>query len=267
MAKKRQDNQPAETAKPVKQTPKPQKPQRAASSLPWHPALRLLVSLLVLFHLLAVFVAPWDLATSEAYPPGYMPPTDSLGRPQRPDVNVIQQPIVSRFLRRNRVIRNYLNLLYLNHGYEFFAPDPAGTHVIDYKVSQADGSLIEGRFPSLKEQWPRLLYHRHMMLADQLVMINDELMRIAEATGSRIPFAGQMYAEHLATLYGGQANLDLRIHILLSQQQVLDGLAPDDPSTYRLMNTVSGNPRPKRNTTDAGSTGSEAPIVIPGASQ
>jgi hypothetical protein len=63
----------------------------------------------------------------------------------------------------------YITFLFLNHGYFFFAPDPGPNHLVDYKVEFDDGRLpIEGRFPNLKEQQPRLLYHRYFMLSEAL---------------------------------------------------------------------------------------------------
>ena len=47
----------------------------------------------------------------------------------------------------HRFFRHYLNLVYMNHGYEFFAPDPAGTHLVSYRVAKPDGTTVEGRFP------------------------------------------------------------------------------------------------------------------------
>ena len=260
MAKQRPDNSSSEGAAPARQPAQPRKAPRAATGLPWHAAWRILVSLLVVLHLLAVFVAPWDLATFAALPPGYQGATDSLGRPLPPGRDVLQEPIVTRFLR-GTFFRNYLNLLYLNHGYEFFAPDPAGSFVIDYRVTKTDGTLVEGRFPDLSAQWPRLLYHRHMMLAAQLEMINNQLVQM----GKRLPFTGQVLAEHLATLHGGQATLDLKNHLLLSPERVLAGRPLDEPSTYRLLGTITGNPRPERRSHSANGSQSEAPIAIPGA--
>ena len=124
---------------------------------------------------------------------------------------------------------DYLNLLYLNHGYEFFAPDPAGTFVIDYQVTQADGKVIEGRLPSLELQWPRLFYHRHMMLAEQ-----TQLMELSAL----------QYANHLATLYGGPSQLELKMHQLLPPHRVADETPLDAPSTFHSIGTVTGRPRP-----------------------
>ena len=238
MAKKRQENQTEETpaAKPAASTKTVKKKvvkKRVAGELPWHPFWRWLVSLLVVLHLTAVFVAPWDLMTDPALPPGYMPPRDARGRPQPlPPLNsmVWQKPVVTRGL--HRFFHDYLNLLYLNHGYEFFAPDPPpGTHLVDYQVTQADGNVVKGRFPSLDEQWPRLRYHRHMMLTEQTQLMG--------------PQSRQQYADHLASLHGGPSRLELKVHLVLPPHRVADKTPLDAPSTFRTIGIVNGRPRPK----------------------
>ena len=241
MSKKRPEYQPP--AVQAKQPPAKQrepKPKRSASGLPWHAVWRWLVSLLVIAHLAAVFSAPWNLSTSDALPPGYMAPP---GQPEVPGPNSSdwQEPLVPRAL--HRFFRHYLNLVYMNHGYEFFAPDPGGTHLISYRVAKQDGTTVEGRFPDLKAQWPRLLYHRHMMLAEQTQMMGRA--------------SGQSYADHLATLHGGPSRIDWMIHELLSPQKVKEGRPLDDRSTYRVRESLDGRPRP--------SARGEGPIAIPGA--
>jgi len=251
MAKKRQE-QSSDEPPPLK-TARKKKPttQRAASDLPWHPFWRWIVSLIVVLHLTAVLSAPWDLATLDALPPGYAPPSDANGRPQPlppPESVVWQDPVVTRGL--HRFFHDYLNLLYLNHGYEFFAPDPAGTHVIDYQVTQADGNVAEGRLPSHDGQWPRLLYHRHMMLAEQTQLMG--------------PQSGQQYANHLATVYGGPSKMQLKMHFLLPPHRVADNTPLDAPSTYQVIGTVAGHPRVSAHTS-RNIPSSEAPVSIPGA--
>jgi hypothetical protein len=62
----------------------------------------------------------------------------------------------------------YLDALYMNQGHSFFAPDVGPGHLIRYQLFDQSGREIEkGEFPSRKEHWPRLLYHRYFMLADQ----------------------------------------------------------------------------------------------------
>jgi hypothetical protein len=104
-----------------------------------------LVSALVAVHLIAVVAPPLQLQT---YTPG-APAT----------------PVSFAF----RTLQPYIDLLYLNHGYAFFAPDPGPSHLVRYRATFADGRpSVEGVFPDTKQHWPRLLYHRHFMLAEQL---------------------------------------------------------------------------------------------------
>jgi hypothetical protein len=241
MAKKRPDNPPpsVQAKQPPAKQPPP-KPKRPPSELPWHVVWRWLVSLLVITHMAAVISAPWNLSTGDALPPGYTAPP---GQPEVPEPTntVWQEPPVTRAV--HRFFRHYLNLIYMNHGYEFFAPDPAGTHLISFRVTKPDGTTVEGRFPDLEVQWPRLLYHRHMMLAEQTQMMGRA--------------SGQSYADHLATLHGGPSRIDWMMHHLRSRQDVIDGLPPDDRSTYEVIESLEG--RPRRAAT------SEESIAIPGA--
>lgn len=246
MAKKRFEQQPAANqpkqpqAKQLPPKQPPPKPKRSASGLPWHAVWRWLVSLLVIAHLAAVVSAPWNLSTGDALPPDYRA---QPGQPEVPAAGspLWQEPIVTRKL--HRFFRHYLNLIYMNHGYEFFAPDPAGTHLISYRVSKPDGSSVEGRFPDLEAQWPRLFYHRHMMLAEQTQMMGRA--------------SGQSYADHLATLHGGTSRIDWMIHMLLSPQRVIAGTPLDDRSTYQVIESLEGRPRR--------SAVNEGPIAIPEA--
>jgi hypothetical protein len=63
----------------------------------------------------------------------------------------------------------YLDLLYINHGYSFFAPEPGDGHLIYYDVYDAQGNATkQGKFPDWDLHRPRLWYHRYFMLADQV---------------------------------------------------------------------------------------------------
>src|SRR6478736_9127075 len=68
-----------------------------------------------------------------------------------------------------RVFAPYCGATFLDHGYAFFAPNPGPNHLVDYTVEFADGRpAVTGRFPNLREERPRLLYHRHFMLSEAL---------------------------------------------------------------------------------------------------
>jgi hypothetical protein len=65
-------------------------------------------------------------------------------------------------------VRAYSQFVYLDHGYAFFAPDPGPSHLIGASVTARDGKTSDLLYPDLGNQWPRLMYHRHFMLAEFL---------------------------------------------------------------------------------------------------
>jgi len=120
-------------------------PTRASAACIWSKPARRIATVLILLHLSAVFVAPFAFACTTRT--GSSPFADGLMSWYRP----------------------YVDLMYLNHGYAFFAPDPGPSHLVRFRVEFTDGRLpIEGVFPDLKTQRPRLLYHRHFMIAETL---------------------------------------------------------------------------------------------------
>ena len=118
------------------------------------------VSLLILFHLATLFVAPMAFSTSVG--------SDGPS-PLAEDVMAWFQSY------------SHIDLAYLNHGYYFFAPDPGPNHLVEYQLTFADGNAEPSddadvderrpevhRFPDRERHWPRLLYHRHFMLSEWL---------------------------------------------------------------------------------------------------
>jgi hypothetical protein len=98
------------------------------------------ISLLLLVHLCALLTAPMQMAAE--------------GSPA---------------IRPLALLQPYVNLLYLNHSYFFFAPNPGPNHLVRYELEFDDGRQpVVGEFPDRHEQWPRLLYHRHFMLSESL---------------------------------------------------------------------------------------------------
>ncbi len=66
----------------------------------------------------------------------------------------------------------------VSHGYAFFAPDPGPGHVIEYELRFSDGHKERGKIPDTSQHWPRLRYHRHFMLSEQLASLwEDEPIR------------------------------------------------------------------------------------------
>jgi hypothetical protein len=98
------------------------------------------ISLLLLLHLCALVTAPLQMAAAGS-------------------------PVV----RPLALLQPYVNLLYLNHSYFFFAPNPGPNHLVRYELEFDDGRQPEvGEFPDRQTEWPRLLYHRHFMLSETL---------------------------------------------------------------------------------------------------
>jgi hypothetical protein len=95
----------------------------------------------LLFHLFAIFIAPASVA-----------PASDLARAGW------------------NVCRPYLQVLYLNHGYHFFAPDPGESTLLAFSVETSDGRLVDDVIPHRRIQ-PRLLYHRHFMLTESLAFV------------------------------------------------------------------------------------------------
>ena len=184
-----------------------QSPRRASNERVRHlsaPA-RLLFSLLIAFHLTAVFLAPMSI-----------PPSSPLV------LNAAQ----------NWFMQKYLDALYLNHGYHFFAPDPSDGHLIQYQVLDDRGGVIsEGEFPNLQQQWPRLLYHRYFMLADQC-----EIDAPTEAEAKQWKQALlNAYAQQLLREHDGAAAVRVQriTHYPLMLRDALEGQPLTYPETYR----------------------------------
>ncbi|MBL8889307.1 MAG: hypothetical protein JNL67_04970 [Planctomycetaceae bacterium] len=94
------------------------------------------------YHVLAMFVSPWAV-----------PPTSQLA------------------ISVQSYVAHYQTVLYLNHGYRFFAPDPGPANIVGFSVIKADGSQINGIFPdrnAINRDYPRLNYHRWFMWSETL---------------------------------------------------------------------------------------------------
>ncbi|MGL4511704.1 MAG: hypothetical protein ACRCT8_01325 [Lacipirellulaceae bacterium] len=134
-ADKKKQTPPAPTPK---KEPVPKRPLAPGELSGWF---KTMLSVGAAWHVVAVFLPPLSITASSELTTG-----------------VAQSPW----------LRWYTDPLYLNQGYSFFAPDPPINNLVRYTVTDASGgTLAEGEFPNRAQQWPRLYYHRHMMLADQ----------------------------------------------------------------------------------------------------
>lgn len=120
------------------------------------------------------------------------------------------------------VFRPYLQALYLNHGYHFFAPEPDKSTLLAYVAERADGTVVRGRIPNFSIQ-PRLLYHRHFMLTEQMTIAPPELEGRWYAS----------YAQHLGRAHGAvRVGLTRQTHFLPTMEMVRQGVRLDDPASF-----------------------------------
>ncbi len=124
--------------------------------------------------------------------------------------------------------RPYLDVLYLNHGYHFFAPEPGPSHLIRYELVQADGSKRDGFFPHKLQHHPRLLYHRHFMLSEHLSQFAEPGVPPEFLKAYSKSYGDHLLAEHDAR----EVKLILVRHVFPRPKQVLDGLPLTDKSLY-----------------------------------
>jgi hypothetical protein len=147
---------------------------------------------------------------------------------------------------KQEVYMPYLEMMFLDHGYKFFAPEPGSSHLIKYQIETDDGATLEGIFPNLQEEWPRLLYHRHFMLTETMGSESlappapDELPASAPPpTWANRPLTqrervlAQSFAEHLKAKYHARrVTLTLVQHAFPGVEHVRQGRKLDDPQLY-----------------------------------
>jgi hypothetical protein len=156
-------------------------------------ALRWAVNAWLVYHLAAIIIAPASVSPSSA---------------------LLQSAW--------RVFHTYLQLLYLNNGYHFFAPDPSESTLLAFAAQREDGTVIRGRIPD-RGIAPRLLYHRHFMLTEQMNSGPDDLGRLWHDS----------YAQHIGRKYGAkQVTLTRQLHFLPTMEMVRSGVRLDAPASY-----------------------------------
>jgi hypothetical protein len=116
----------------------------------------------------------------------------------------------------------YLEVLYLNHGYHFFAPEPEESTLLMFEAERADGTIVRGRIPDRATQ-PRLLYHRYFMLTEHMKNASEELE----------PIWYESYAQHIGRQYGAaKVRLIKQTHLLPTRDYILEGGRLTDPVSY-----------------------------------
>ncbi len=248
-------------------TPKPEKPKapRKPSPWPWGVWRRTFLSGLIVFHVVAVFSAPWYIQMQDiiepALPPGRAPrdaagrviPPEQLDPEKFPPVRPVLAEALSSARARFPVIWHYANLLYINNGYDFFSPDPVFSHLIRYEVFDAAGqTIVKGEFPNTREQWPRLLYHRYMMLVDQ-----------SSAPANADSGWPLKIADRLLAKYNGQTVRMIQVrHHLLTPEEVLAGRRLNEDSTYEILGQLD-----HRRADPPPAAPAEGSVAIPGGAR
>ena len=140
----------------------------------------------------------------------------------------------------------YIELVYLNHGYFFFAPEPGPSHLIECRLEMPDSSQVSLTFPDKRKQWPRLLYHRHFMLAEflnqlhvppvdaTLVGEDPSLAEAWQAERSVFERVRDSMSQHVAMKFGASsARIERVEHRLPSDDEVFrQRLKLDSPELY-----------------------------------
>ncbi len=121
-----------------------------------------------------------------------------------------------------RVFRPYLQLLYLNQGYNFFAPQPAPSTLLNFEALRDDGTVLNGRIPDRTIQ-PRLLYHRYLLLTEHIGVA---------PTGLQSNWY-KSYARHLCKKYGAKrVSLTRLTHYAPTMEMVRNGTRLDESWSY-----------------------------------
>ena len=188
---------------------------------------KLVISCLLVLHLLAVVAEPFALFTRGANG------TSPSALPIR------------------RTLAPYVEMGYLNHGYFFFAPNPTPSHLLECSLKSASGEQSRLRLPDRRAQWPRLLYHRHFMLAEFLNQLhveplteqdiantpNKDLLYAWRADRERFEMVRDSMIKHLKHRYSVDSAEIFRLeHRLPSSVEVFrDKLPLDDERLYVVL--------------------------------
>lgn len=168
--------------------------------------LRIVLSLVLVWHVFVVFISPFGVEPAS---------------------------ILVRTVAYSPYVRWYSDSLYLNHGYHFFGPEPPVNQLIRYRVTNTAGELVaEGEFPNKEQQRPRLFYHRHMMLADQASLGPPDV-----PSDEWLQLTLRSYGRQLLRIHGGErVEVDCVRHFPLNPTRSLNG---DDPNAAEMFSAVA----------------------------
>ena len=116
----------------------------------------------------------------------------------------------------------YLQFLYLNHGFHYFAPQPGSSNLLRWSATRSDGTEVTGEFPNFDIK-PRLYYHRHFMLSEYLGNSDPELQ-----TGLAVAYAGNLMRAHDAD----EVSLTIVRHDLPTMARIRAGGSVNDEDLF-----------------------------------
>jgi hypothetical protein len=156
-------------------------------------------------------------------------------------------------------LRPYVEFAFLDHGYFFFAPNPGPSHLLRAKLEFDDGRPpLEITLPDRTRHWPRLLYHRHFMLAEQYhadflpaqpppeVEANPAQLADWQRTRRLYELRKQSFEQHLRRTYGASRVTLTRVeHTLIPPAQfAAESRSITAPDTYvdlpEILNAAPG---------------------------
>jgi hypothetical protein len=192
------------------------------------PSLRIAISMVLILHLVVVIATPL----------GMVMPASRLAR------KILQYAAP------------YVQAGNISHGYAFFAPDPGPGHIIEYELVFEDGRTQRGKIPDLQRHWPRLRYHRHFMLTEQLAALHEDppprpedprfenewkQMRVRwEAQNQDFERRANSYGKHLLKTTGAsQVEMHVIRHHLPSPEEVLRGKSLQDRGLYETGRVIT----------------------------
>lgn len=191
----------------------------------WTPRRKVIGSILIAFHIFAVFAAPCASPPPTSYAWNW---------------------IAGRVDGTDGLLMPYLRAGYLNHGYRFFAPNPGPSHLVRYEIDLKSGGEIKGHFPDTEDQFPRLLYHRMFMVSETAFNLAEPVRETPPAGAlselEQLDFDKQLaasdslaksIARQLLTQYDGrQVRLFLMTHEIPFPTDVAAGQRLDDPTLF-----------------------------------
>ena len=129
--------------------------------------------------------------------------------------------------------RHYLQATYLNHGYHYFAPDPGNSTIVRFVAELPNGRSQIGQVPDRNELWPRLFYHRHLLLTEYLGSLPPGSHQLRDAVL-------ESYALVIAEKNNAaQVQISQVTHRAIEPERIMVGGAINDPETYDLEATLT----------------------------